>query len=137
MNVKCMVRGCPNESDYGTFIGDLCFPCYTTITTGKISPHSMSFISALKRENDKLKEQLSEVGVTNHDYIQLPNGCALFWKKNQVGGRTYCSDEIGGGVVVWDTSLVDESTLLTAIVQEQTLRRKEIIEERKAKGLKL
>lgn len=48
----------------------------------------------------------------------LPNGNTLFWKLNEAGGRTYYSDEIGGGVVVWDTCLVDHSTLLAAITTE-------------------
>lgn len=51
----------------------------------------------------------------------LPNGFTLFWKPNEAGGRTYFSDEIGGGVVVWDTCLVDRSTLLGAIVKEEEL----------------
>lgn len=54
--------------------------------------------------------------------VPLPNGCGLIWKENDVGGRVYYSDEVGGGVVVWDTSLVDDSTLLAALTQELTLR---------------
>lgn len=133
---KCLVKGCDNHSDQGTFIGDLCLPCHETITTGRINPNSLTFISEEYRQKEKLKTQLAEVGVTNKDYIMLPNGCALFWHDNSVGGRVYASDEIGGGVVIWDTSLVDQATLLAAITQENTLRRKEIIAERKAKGLK-
>jgi len=52
------------------------------------------------------------------DLGTTPTGCHLFRKPNQAGGYTYYSDEIGGGVVVWDTALVNESTLLTAIVCE-------------------
>ena len=63
--------------------------------------------------------------------IQLPNGCTLYWEENEVGGRSYYSDEIGCGVSVWDTCLVDKSTLLAAIVQEETLRVKEYHEKRK------
>lgn len=47
-----------------------------------------------------------------------PNGAHLFRKPNRIGGYTYFSDEIGGGVEVWDTSLVAESTLLAAITCE-------------------
>ena len=53
--------------------------------------------------------------------INLPNGCTLYWEDNKVGGRTYYSDEVGGGVMVWDTALVDQSTLLAALTQENTL----------------
>lgn len=52
------------------------------------------------------------------DLGTTPTGCHLFRKPNGVGGYIYFSDEIGGGVVVWDTALVNESTLLTAIVCE-------------------
>lgn len=52
---------------------------------------------------------------------RLPNGCTLFWEKNGVGGRRYASDEIGGGVCVWDTSLVDHGTLLMAMTIEREL----------------
>lgn len=54
----------------------------------------------------------------------LPNGCTLYWRDNEAGGRTYYSDEVGGGVVVWDTSLVDRSTLLAVMVMEDTLNLK-------------
>ncbi len=53
--------------------------------------------------------------------VILPNGCTLYWKDNGVGGRTYTSDEIGGGVFVWDTSLVSSMTLLAALNQENVL----------------
>lgn len=52
------------------------------------------------------------------DLGRLPNGAHLYRKPNRVGGYTYYSDEIGGGVEVWDTSLVAESTLLTAMACE-------------------
>ena len=51
----------------------------------------------------------------------LPNTCTLYWHDNGVGGRVYFSDEIGGGVLVWDTSLVEEGTLLAAMAQEYRL----------------
>lgn len=53
--------------------------------------------------------------------IRLPNGCTLYIADNEVGGRRYMSDEVGGGVVVWDTAVVDASTLLAAIVTEESL----------------
>ena len=60
-------------------------------------------------------------------HINLPNGCSLYYQDNKVGGRTYYSDEIGGGVLVWDTCLVDESTLLAAMTQEHALIKKEAL----------
>jgi hypothetical protein len=47
--------------------------------------------------------------------IPLPNGNTLIWKPNEVGGREYWSTEIGGGVLVWDTAMVEESTIQAAL----------------------
>lgn len=65
-------------------------------------------------EEDRIKyyQELKE----HSGEIPLPNGCTLYWKYNEVGGITYSSDEVGGGVHVWDTALVDDATLLAAIV---------------------
>lgn len=49
---------------------------------------------------------------------RLPNGATLYREPNEVGGHRYWSDEIGGGVVVWDTSLVDAGSLLAVLTQE-------------------
>ncbi len=51
-------------------------------------------------------------------------------------GREYFSDEVGGGVQVWHTALVDQSTLLAAIVQEQAFQKLEyVIREREQRRL--
>lgn len=52
----------------------------------------------------------------------LPNGCHLYWDENEMGGRIYSSDEVGGGVHVWDTCLCQDSTLLAALTQEAELQ---------------
>lgn len=62
--------------------------------------------------------------VPDEGTLSLPNGCTLYWKTTEQG-REYASDEIGGGVEVWHTALVDQSTLLAAIVQEQTFQKRE------------
>jgi len=49
---------------------------------------------------------------------RLPNGSILYREGNGVGGHRYYSDEVGGGVCVWDTNLVDQSTILAALVEE-------------------
>ena len=51
---------------------------------------------------------------------RLPNGCTLYWRDTEQG-REYVSDEIGGGVLVWYTALVDSGTLLAALTKEQEL----------------
>lgn len=45
-------------------------------------------------------------------------GHALYWQRNEAGGRTYCSDEIPCGVHVWDTCLTAHGTLCEAISVE-------------------
>lgn len=35
---KCLVLGCPNRTDQGKFVGDLCFPCHRILTTGEVGP---------------------------------------------------------------------------------------------------
>ena len=62
--------------------------------------------------------------------VPAPNGFNLYWKDNEAGGRTYFSDEVGGGVFVWDTCLVDQSTLLAAITKENEL----LTQERNARS---
>ena len=58
--------------------------------------------------------------------VTLPNGSELYWTTcPHTGAREYASDEVGGGVDVWHTALVDSSTLLAAIVQEEAFRRRE------------
>lgn len=52
----------------------------------------------------------------------LASGCRLYRRTNQVGGWTYYSDEIGGGVTVWDTALVGEDVLLAAMADRARLR---------------
>lgn len=61
--------------------------------------------------------------------IQLPNGFHLYWEPNEVGGRRYTSDEVGGGVQVWDTSLVDANTMLAAIVHEARMATEERVRD--------
>ena len=73
--------------------------------------------------------------VTDTGYVDLPNGCTLFWEVNEAGGRTYTSDEIGVLTTVWDTALMDSSTLLAAMTQEAALVRLERHwEEKRAKN---
>jgi hypothetical protein len=46
---KCLVRGCLNHSDAGTFIGDLCEPCHRMLTTGDVHHTNITFIGELRR----------------------------------------------------------------------------------------
>ena len=55
---------------------------------------------------------LKEVGITSRGYT-------IFVEDNGVGGKRYWSDEIGGGVCVWDTSLACPESLQLALAIEE------------------
>lgn len=55
---------------------------------------------------------LTEIG-------QDSRGNNLYVEPNEVGGHRYWSDEIGGGVVVWDTSLVSPEMIRLALTAEE------------------
>lgn len=59
--------------------------------------------------------------------LLLPNGCLLSWAPNGAGGRTYVSDEIGGGVTVWETHRCEEGTLLAALNLEIALNSRPVV----------
>ncbi len=52
------------------------------------------------------------------EVAQDSRGNTLFVEDNEVGGKRYWSDEIGGGVLVWDTCLVSGEMLRLAWEQE-------------------
>jgi len=55
---------------------------------------------------------LTEIG-------QTPRGYTIFVEDNEVGGKRYWSDEIGGGVMVWDTALATPETLRFCLEVEE------------------
>lgn len=55
---KCLVHGCKNSSDQGTFIGDLCSPCHNMITTGNIHPCNITFIGKLYKKYITMKGKI-------------------------------------------------------------------------------
>ena len=54
------------------------------------------------------------------EVTQDSRGNTLFVEDNEVGGKRYWSDEIGGGVMVWDTCLVSVEMLKLAIEAEES-----------------
>jgi len=61
-------------------------------------------LAYVRGEREGWKTGLEEVGTTDRGYT-------IYRQVNEVGGHRYWSDEIGGGVVAWDTCLVDAGTL--------------------------
>jgi hypothetical protein len=66
--------------------------------------------------NEKVEARLLELN--EKGFKQMGNGNGLYWTYNELGCRVYYSDEVGGGVLVWDTTVVSPSTMLEAVVQE-------------------
>ena len=56
---ECLVHGCTNKKHQGSFIGDLCVPCYQMLTTGKLK-HGKTFIHQMKVAHDKQLVAISE-----------------------------------------------------------------------------
>jgi hypothetical protein len=52
---KCLVHGCTNHKHEGTFIGDLCAPCYALLTSGVLRQHGDTFLF-LHYLNEELKK---------------------------------------------------------------------------------
>lgn len=74
------------------------------------------------------EEGMVECRKTGMDYT-------IYVKPNGIGGRTYWSDEIGGGVMIWDTSLVHVATLVEAIAAEFAIEIKEFAERHGGKKI--
>lgn len=75
--------------------------------------------------NDYIEKNLKHI-----ESIEMPNGYCLFvYEDTLVGGRVYFSDEIGGGVEVWQTALVDRTTVSFALAHELWLSTKEAMDK--------
>lgn len=79
----------------------------------------------MPREGTKSEVQEGKL----EEVCQLPNGSTLYREPNEVGGHRYWSDEVGGGVMAWDTCLVGRGTLLAALVEEERRHRTECREK--------
>ncbi len=61
----------------------------------------------------------NEIELVMKEIREDSRGNRLYVEPNKAGGRTYWSDEIGGGVMVWDTALVSLEMLELAIESEK------------------
>lgn len=74
------------------------------------------------------EENKVEIPVLIWDAVEVARtsrGATLYSEDNGVGGRRYWSDEITGGVLVWDTSLASYETLALALREEMRLSKPE------------
>lgn len=59
---------------------------------------------------------------TLNDSITLPTGVKISWTTNGVGGRTFVTDEIGSGAMIWDTALISIDTVRKTVELEEVLQ---------------
>ena len=57
---ECIVKGCTNRITQGVFVNNICAPCYTIITTGKLHP-TTNFIGKLFFERNTAMKYLREI----------------------------------------------------------------------------
>lgn len=55
--------------------------------------------------------EIEKIGETSRGYY-------IYRKPNDVGGYTYWSDSVGGGVMIWDTCLVSAEELVFVLNYE-------------------
>jgi hypothetical protein len=67
---KCIVHGCSNHTSQGRFVGEMCGPCHTMITTGKMMPTDsfLNQITSLELENEKLENILRKAFPEKSDH---------------------------------------------------------------------
>jgi len=69
---KCIVKGCENHANQGVFVGDLCLPCHTFITTGE-GVYSQAYRNA-KREwvgfSEEERYYYSKMGLVGVEIIE-------------------------------------------------------------------
>jgi hypothetical protein len=91
---------------------------------GELDMHGIALTS--DRSIPEPRTDLKNVGETERGY-------QIFVEDNTVGGHTYWSDEVGNGVVVWDTSLVSKDTLLKTLNLEDARHAEEQRQEAERK----
>ena len=57
--LKCIVKGCPNKKSEGVFVGAVCGPCYTLLTTGELN-YGEDFISKALRKLLLIRELIGD-----------------------------------------------------------------------------
>lgn len=62
---KCIVKGCRNHKHEGEFVGVLCAPCHSMLTTGRIEPGA-TFVHHL---NTEIREARNEAAVVRRAYL--------------------------------------------------------------------
>lgn len=59
MSDKCIIHGCPNHKNQGSFIGDMCAPCSNMLISGE-PKFGVTFIHKMRDRIEELETKLSE-----------------------------------------------------------------------------
>ena len=58
--IRCIVKDCQNHRHEGKFVGDLCSPCHTFITTGE-GEHSQAYRNSQREWQGLTDEELLDI----------------------------------------------------------------------------
>jgi hypothetical protein len=73
---KCLVPDCPNTDEQGTFVGNVCKPCYEYISNGGDSLHDNSYARRMRNALfDKHRNEIKKL--SEKQDIELKE----FWDK--------------------------------------------------------
>ena len=70
MRIKCIVKDCQNHRHEGKFVGDLCSPCHTFITTGE-GKYSQAYRNSQREWKGLTDEEMHECA---GEYPWTPTG---------------------------------------------------------------
>ena len=57
---KCIVYGCKNHQSQGKFVGDICSPCHTMLTTGNVQ-YGTTFIHSINNDLTRIKDAAKQL----------------------------------------------------------------------------
>lgn len=69
--MKCIVKGCTNYTHEGTFVGNLCKPCHTMLTTGKLNPYNAWFVKAIEGAKEEVLKDVTVTSKTNGEVVAV------------------------------------------------------------------
>jgi len=123
---KCLVSCCQNHRHEGTFIGDICGPCFQMITTGIVG-RGHTFIKKLSDDLDMAKHDLECIKKNTILYSEIrsvfENALDTLWKEKNATdeqpvvtlpketciGRLLVCEKCGGEGWLWGTELLNPS----------------------------
>lgn len=77
--VACIVKGCRNHRGEGLFIGELCSPCHTFITTGE-GKHSQAYRNSQREWQGLTNEEVGALTVFDGlHHVEIPILANFVW----------------------------------------------------------